>query len=737
MENQPDEVRQLAEQASKQGMVLVDHSNIEPLLKEYKDVMEHADKLLAIEDPVEKPYESKYAARKELDALANKLEANATVLKLEGKTSVVKDEVNWRVAAIRVKTGSIAWDVEEPHNTEQDLEAAAEMFFPGLVSHFREAAPDLKSTESADREQLDRAVLDTRSQELLTVTFDPAKSLCDALRCLNLLGILWNGRENVLRGALFLKSSEEIFERLARDDSPLAHVMELRDVYTHTLFYLAQCYGNLGDAGMSSQYCAKTLQRQLDSGLSGGALADWVKNAMSLADYFFASEDFPLYAHVLRVCELLLSRQEEEVLCEAGSTAAAPVPPAVPETDMPPAPPSSGSPPSTAMTPETRTLRDMQADLCRRWIRLEVECLEVASAWHRYREGGVEGQIPERDVSPLSKILPNQGRFIGVEAYCGAGVGEGGAEAVAQTPKLITPEEIRDGESAKALFLRCAGRIEQAKKAFPLDGFVTDHIHLLQEHSKLYRALAVFDADPKRQQAMTNRRVEMLKPMLSTLSRASFDNAHKMIAYELGEAYMLLWDIKTSKYRDPATDELHLWKMKAVERTKCNAFCLGAIHLFAHFTSMYRSNERSQSCGGNGLLVEVDPASDLTTQMAKGCTLLCMDDVDTAFITGEEVRPFLNAHFLAARMVGRIVDNGKTGGPAGAPSPSVQGSVLSLDIYRWLVKKGPGIAKKKETSTDEVFHEEFKICKEMVELLPAKIDRMHYNAEGPNAFASY
>ena len=61
-------------------------------------------------------------------------------------------------------------------------------------------------------------------------------------------------------------------------------------------------------------------------------------------------------------------------------------------------------------------------------------------------------------------------------------------------------------------------------------GFVTDHINLLQDHSKLYHYLAVFEEDAKRKIAMENRRIQFLQPLLTSLNRTAFDNLHKQVS---------------------------------------------------------------------------------------------------------------------------------------------------------------------------------------------------------------
>lgn len=46
-----------------------------------------------------------------------------------------------------------------------------------------------------------------------------------------------------------------------------------------------------------------------------------------------------------------------------------------------------------------------------------------------------------------------------------------------------------------------------------MDGYVTDHVEILQDHSSLFRALAFFEEDLERRCKMHKRRVDMLEPI--------------------------------------------------------------------------------------------------------------------------------------------------------------------------------------------------------------------------------
>jgi hypothetical protein len=105
------------------GMYLVDQSQVPELKGEYEQVMREADALCEVADPESEPYKSKYIAREKLNAFCNKLEANRTVASLESKRDVFRD-LNWRIAAIQVRLASIAWDCEEPHSCQTELDLA-------------------------------------------------------------------------------------------------------------------------------------------------------------------------------------------------------------------------------------------------------------------------------------------------------------------------------------------------------------------------------------------------------------------------------------------------------------------------------------------------------------------------------------------------------------------------------------------------------------------------------------
>eukprot|EP01035_Chromulina_nebulosa_P061770 gene61770-84483_t len=114
---------------------------------------------------------------------------------------------------------------------------------------------------------------------------------------------------------------------------------------------------------------------------------------------------------------------------------------------------------------------------------------------------------------------------------------------------LLSVREVDTFEKARSIFLRAAARIEAAKKYYVLDGFVTDHSTILQEHSQLYHHLSLFETETKRKLAMESRRIDMLSPLLAQLNKASYEVLHKQISYELGESALAMLEIKLDKLR--------------------------------------------------------------------------------------------------------------------------------------------------------------------------------------------
>lgn len=119
-------------------------------------------------------------------------------------------------------------------------------------------------------------------------------------------------------------------------------------------------------------------------------------------------------------------------------------------------------------------------------------------------------------------------------------------------------------------------------------GYVTDHMNLVREHANMFHYLAAFETDIKRKLAMEVRRVEFLKKFL-TISKSAFEVFHKEMSYELGEAYMTMYELKLEKIaqKNPTIFQDADKAIKLADKKKCNEYCTHTIAMFAHFISMY------------------------------------------------------------------------------------------------------------------------------------------------------
>ena len=87
-------------------------------------------------------------------------------------------------------------------------------------------------------------------------------------------------------------------------------------------------------------------------------------------------------------------------------------------------------------------------------------------------------------------------------------------------------------------------RYESAKKYYVLDGFVSNHIAVLQDQSELYRQLAIFERDGERKVKMHRRRAAYLEALPTVLNPSAFEQLYKDVTHELGQIYSEILEIK-------------------------------------------------------------------------------------------------------------------------------------------------------------------------------------------------
>eukprot|EP00605_Chrysophyceae_sp_TOSAG23-4_P001540 GSChrysophyteH1.ASY1.ANO1.1688.1 assembled CDS len=652
-------------EAAAKGMMAVDQNSANGLIEDYDEKLALAMKLCDVVDPVEKPYDSKYKARKILDDLVNQLEATRTVSMMEGRRDTVY-EMNWRAAACQVKIGTICWEVDEPHHAQDELERAASYYSPGFVQSINDMVGDTGSeNESSSQETSSRVSLSDPPE--VSLPRDSLVLCIDAMQCLNMLGILWAGRGVVAKSFLYLVAANNLYERGKKHTDKLhagsssfdrRKARDMESVYTHNLFYLAQAYGHVGDSKKSGE--------QLNSRFeSKTAALDWVKNCVGISDFYIALGHYRRCALALISAECVLLRFVLE---------------------------SADNIQETQSEEDARVLAtEVHADLNRRIAHLDVLVLKRAFERQLFKESCAESALDFEE--PF---------FAGL--------------SVPAIPYLCAGD-IETFEHARAVFLRASVRLDASKKFYLLEGYVSDHVALVQEQSKLYHYLAAFETEPKRKMAMENKRIDMLTPLLGSLNPVPFEGFHKELSYEIAETYMTLHDVKIEKLRARRPDGVVSGDyVKKAELENCNMLCHKSIAMFTHYLSFFA------------------PASDTTARGAANFIAMERGELvnvvslkpNLAAISEDEVRSFLNSHFLSCRMLSKMLI-----APGATPSERSQYIARSLKRYEWIVKFTPQLCESKGVSREDIFGEEYSICKDMVELLPAKINRIHHLGENP------
>lgn len=72
---------------------------------------------------------------------------------------------------------------------------------------------------------------------------------------------------------------------------------EFEASFTHTLYYLAQVHGALGNSVKSGILCHTTLQRQLETGQYDPV--DWALNCATLSQYYITQDEYTMSRHCL------------------------------------------------------------------------------------------------------------------------------------------------------------------------------------------------------------------------------------------------------------------------------------------------------------------------------------------------------------------------------------------------------------------------------------------------------
>ncbi|KAJ4947107.1 hypothetical protein JOQ06_009148 [Pogonophryne albipinna] len=448
----------------------------------------------------------------------------------------------------------------------------------------------------------------------------------------NQLGILWAGRDETETAQGFLETAESIYQRYMKEDgSPptdmadyfsteenqLTHQERTKRfelAYTHTMYYLAQVYKNLGETERAAIYCHSTLQRQLK--LNQFSPMEWALNAATLSQYYITKGRYMEGRHCLSAATVI-SGLAGEVPSEAAAQES--------ETE----------------SERREQLRQKRAEIARCWIKY---CLNILQDSKKLLEDSIGELDTDHTFDSIASLE---------EKVC-----------------CLLPMDFTE---ARAIFLVGQHYVTQAKEYFQMDGYVTDHIEILQDHSSLFRSLAFYEEDLDRRCKMHKRRVDMMEPVCMELNSKYYLMICRQMMFELAETYNEMMDLKlTLANRQDETESLDSHTIK-----KFNNLCSASAKYFQMFLDSLCSPEGKQP----------------------------------EHLEEEVLRPALVARFRVARLYSRLICT--------SPPGQVENLDKSLEHYKYVVDycdSHPEAVATVET--------ELELSREMVGLLPLKINRI-------------
>eukprot|EP00002_Diphylleia_rotans_P037690 TRINITY_DN8446_c0_g1_i6.p1 TRINITY_DN8446_c0_g1~~TRINITY_DN8446_c0_g1_i6.p1 ORF type:complete len:637 (-),score=143.36 TRINITY_DN8446_c0_g1_i6:114-2024(-) len=423
----------------------------------------------------------------------------------------------------------------------------------------------------------------------------------------NQLGIIWANRGEHKKAHTYLSKAQSIYKNHKSIKGPCSQRTE--SIYTLTLYYLAQVLGNLGHAVLSSKYIHVTLKRQLDS--QKIEPLSWCKHCMQLAGYYITTDAFAFAEHCLLAVERNLPRDVDD---------------------------------------------SHKANLNILWARYFLGLLKLSR--HRL----VAGESP---IHPTSEGSSSTDQLSASdEDIC--------LESLSMMPSLSPPKSVitlaSTYEEARLLFLKGSDYCTKAKEHYPLNGFVTDHVSIVQDMSSLYRNLVFFESDMERKIKMHRRRLGLLEPLLEQLNPAYYLDIVNQLNYELAETNQEMADFKAEQHRQALEKGT-----KGPTAKKINESILQAIKHYDSFINTFKK------------------------------------DGEFPKVQDEHLEAFLTARYSVARLYSRLI-------PPDLESAR-QSLIKALAEYKW-------IQAYHEKHRFDSFQEELKLCKEMIELLPVKISNI-------------
>nr|XP_008113404.1 PREDICTED: KIF1-binding protein [Anolis carolinensis] len=574
-------------------------------------------------DPETEPYRSKYSARELLEGVKQLLgseEAGEGAPAAEGAEAGEGGGEEERLRAVRL--AAVEYELGVNHTDTQECSAGEEHL--------------AKCLQLLERHRLSRDCVSLYIQAQ------------------NNLGILWSERDDIKTAQTYLESAEALYNQYMKENGnpPLdssEHFMteeeKLSDqerskrfekVYTHTLYYLAQVYQHLEMIEKAAQYCHTTLKRQLE--YSGYYPVEWALNAATLSQYYLTKQCFMESRHCLASASVIFSQAGQVPSSEDNET----------EQDQ-------------------QDLRQRKAEIARCWIKY---CLNLLQGARKL----LEDNIGELDPDKQSELKAQQKKEEdekekGRKKAVLFGTSDLSDSILAMEEKVscVFPFDFKE---AREVFLVGQNYVNDAKEFFQVDGYVTDHIEIVQDHSSLFKVLAFFEEDYERRCKMHKRRIDMLEPLYAGLNPQYYLLLSRQLQFELADTYYEMMDLKVAIGN--RLEELDSHTIK-----KINSLAQMAMKYYELFLDSLRNP----------------------------------DKVFPETLEEDVLRPALVAKFHIARLYGKLITSDS--------KKQLENMQASLDYYSFLVEYC-----EKHADAIQSVETELELSREMAGLLPARMERL-------------
>ncbi|XP_076749672.1 KIF-binding protein [Xylocopa sonorina] len=315
---------------------------------------------------------------------------------------------------------------------------------------------------------------------------------------------------------------------------------------------------------------------------------------------------------------------------------------------------------SEALTAEWENFRHRSADVARCWAKYGILLMSLSK--QRLLQKNESGQENDQpnNKDPSKSTIIDSLKFDVLE------------KDIEPIVNQITDKYLLDFDDARSVFLNVQKWLEQAKAYYTLENHASDHILIVQDISQAYKYLSFFEEHEDRQAKMHQRRITVLENVLKELNPQYYQSACGQIWFELGEIYSDILDIKHDRLR--SSDE----KPTPQALTKINRLATSAIKNFQAFLDSIQTRN-------------------------------CNSEIEQ--FPNEVVQPALFSYFHLGRLYNKIITSDK--------AMQLENAQNSINAYKFVIdycEKYPKAA--------EVMKVELNLCKELVSVLPIKINML-------------